>query len=671
MTHIITNKKMNMTMTWRSFITRPAAISQPHKAIVALLAAFALAIATMQSGSAAPIANGSVMHDGGGAPETPTTDEQSPAPVYRGNLEDAQWHLPVIGVDNTATGAGITVALIGDTVWAGAPDLDGRVLPGYDIITGKPIPVTTTRDFDTKDGFHGTFAAGLIAGAADRAGIRGVAPQANILPVVVSDREGATDRSVADGITWAANNGADVILLFGNEIMLGVQGDETATCAAITSARSLGVTTVTSASSASRFSTTSYVPARCEDVLNVAGVSSTFGELAGETNDVIPDLAAPATQIASIYPDMSHFPYQVNSSSDWAAAQVAGAAASLLGKQRQTPAELITKLTTTAVDLNTPGVDAATGAGLLDVAAATGNRTGRTATELATLAAASSVANVTDLTRDGTGKTSISWEPPTNAPVTTYQVVITAWDGKRWTDARFPVAGDVIRTVLERDVSGESFVAVNAIVKGVERPGFPDAWISTKEYVPAPPVDAKITKIIGVWVDGGLNVTVERNEIAANVRWSVAVLDPYTKEPVKIKRDINIDSYTLFFNSDDSWRETPMILMGWIGGNDISELVWPQYALDAEGYAAGKNHAAVSGSATFACLEENVRAACEGTVLTIVDTKTKKVLATTVVLEDLTFSAVFPWTTFNMRVQVLGPDGVTSKPITKGLTWRK
>jgi len=654
-----------------TFSPESSQISSLLKMSTVMFAILSLLLPMATTANASPIGNGSVMHDGGGS-QTPLPDEPLEATVYRGDLESAQWHLPVIGEDISATGAGVTVAVIGDTIWAGSPDLQGRVLAGYDTVTRKTVPVTTDREFDAKDSFMGTFAAGLIAGSADRSGIRGVAPQSKLLPVVVTDGKVITDATIADGILWAANNGADVIFLLGNEMFFGVEGVESLTCEAITKARELGIVTVTSASSRSRFTSTTYIPARCADVVTVAGVSATFGELADETNDVIPTLAAPATRIASLFADMSYFPYRVNDSSDWSAAQVAGAAAAVISKLGPlTPAELISKLTSTAVDLNAAGADAATGAGLVDVSAATGSRSPRNVVDLRNTAASTSIANVIDLTRDGSGKTSISWEPPTNARVSAFQIVVTTWDGQRWKEVRYPVAGDVVRTVLNVDVSGDSFVAVNAVVDGRERQGFPDAWVSTNVYVPVPPVDAKITKISGVWGSGGLSVTVERNDIASDVLWNVAVVDPTTQQAITIRRDIKSSEHTLYFSADDAWRENPVVLYGWIGGNEMKVLIWPQYALDAEGYAAGKSHAAVSGRANFACLEENIRVACEGTVLTIIDTKTKKVLAKTVILEDLTFNAVFPWKAFNLRVQVIGPEGTISKPITKGLTWRK
>ena len=650
--------------------TKRSRFSRLFRVIIVLSATISLLMPVTLPASAAPIGKGSVLHDGGGAASHP--DELLDPSVYRGDLESSQWHLPVIGEDLSASGIGVTVAVIGDSIWAGFPDLQGRVLAGYDTVNHKTVPVVTDREFDAKDSYIGTFAAGLIAGSADKSGIRGIAPQSKLLPVVVTDGKVISDSTIAEGIIWAANNGANVILLLGNESIFSVAGDESRTCAAITKARDLGILTVTSASSRSRYTTTTYIPARCADVISVAGVSATFGELAGETNDVIPTLSAPATRLASLFPDLSYFPYRVNDSSDWSAALVAGAAASVLSKfGALSPTDLTAKLTSTAVDLNTPGIDASSGYGLIDVAAATGSRSPRNVSELRSASLSTSIANVTDLTRDGTGKTSISWEPPTNAKVTTYHIVVTTWDGQRWKDVRYPVSGDVVRTVLNIDVNGESFVAVNAIVDGIERPGFPDAWVDTDVYIPAPHIDAKITKISGVWGKAGLSVSVERNDIASGVLWNVAVLDPTTQQLLAIRRDIKSSEYTLYFAVGDSWREQPVLLYGWIGGNQIKDLIWPQYALDAEGYAAGKSHAAVSGRADFACLEESISVACEGTLLKIIDTKTKKVLATTIVLEDLTFSAVFPWKAFDLRVQVIGPKGVISKPITKGLTWRK
>ena len=105
-----------------------------------------------------------------------------------------------------ARGAGVVVAVV-DTGVAPAPDLAGRLLPGWNVIAGS--------DAAADDNGHGTHVAGTIAevegnGLAES----GVAPEASILPVKVLDATGAgSDADVAAGIVWAADHGARIVNL--------------------------------------------------------------------------------------------------------------------------------------------------------------------------------------------------------------------------------------------------------------------------------------------------------------------------------------------------------------------------------------------------------------------------------------------------------------------------
>ena len=121
-----------------------------------------------------------------------------------------QWALNTLRAETAwiaSGGTGIKVAVVDTGVQAGHPDLNGQVLAGYNAISGG----TNAND----DNGHGTHVSGIIAAAANnKTGIAGLARFAKILPVKVLDADGGgtTDR-VAEGITWAANNGAKVINL--------------------------------------------------------------------------------------------------------------------------------------------------------------------------------------------------------------------------------------------------------------------------------------------------------------------------------------------------------------------------------------------------------------------------------------------------------------------------
>ncbi|MDQ1490713.1 MAG: serine protease AprX, partial [Actinomycetota bacterium] len=96
-------------------------------------------------------------------------------------------------------GAGVGVALI-DTGISKVGDLAGRVRDGVDLTDeGNPY----------LDSFgHGTFVAGILAGdgAASDGANRGVAPKADLVPVKIAGRSGATDVShVLAAIQWVVS----------------------------------------------------------------------------------------------------------------------------------------------------------------------------------------------------------------------------------------------------------------------------------------------------------------------------------------------------------------------------------------------------------------------------------------------------------------------------------
>ena len=100
----------------------------------------------------------------------------------------------------------VTVAVIDDGVDASHPDLKGNVLQGKDFIDGDS-------DASPADGdSHGTAMAGDIAGhghgAGGADGVKGLAPDAKILPL---RDNGYTENGLAPSIRYAVDHGASVI----------------------------------------------------------------------------------------------------------------------------------------------------------------------------------------------------------------------------------------------------------------------------------------------------------------------------------------------------------------------------------------------------------------------------------------------------------------------------
>jgi subtilisin family serine protease len=99
------------------------------------------------------------------------------------------------------------VAVVDSGVRLTHPELEGRLLQGYDFVQNDAVP-------DDPFG-HGTKVAGLIAANVNNGlGMAGINWQCKILPVRVLDSSGeGTVFNLAAAIVWAAENGADIINL--------------------------------------------------------------------------------------------------------------------------------------------------------------------------------------------------------------------------------------------------------------------------------------------------------------------------------------------------------------------------------------------------------------------------------------------------------------------------
>lgn len=119
----------------------------------------------------------------------------------------SEWHLPDIGAPtawNYATGSGVVIAILDTGVDGTHPDLASQMVPGWNFYNNNG----NTADSNG----HGTAVAGTAAAATNNAvGVASVAGGAKIMPVVIADPTGwAYWSTVAQGITWAADQGARV-----------------------------------------------------------------------------------------------------------------------------------------------------------------------------------------------------------------------------------------------------------------------------------------------------------------------------------------------------------------------------------------------------------------------------------------------------------------------------
>jgi len=151
-------------------------------------------------------------------------------------LQSEQWAIaPEVVFDlpgawSLSEGAGVTVAVVDSGMRMDHPDLAPNAWINFAEVPGNGVDddangyvddvhgvdLTTTRTGqDLHDGFgHGTHVAGTIAAAANGRGVVGVAYRAKLMTVKVLDDRGAgMTGNVAEGIRYAAANGARIINL--------------------------------------------------------------------------------------------------------------------------------------------------------------------------------------------------------------------------------------------------------------------------------------------------------------------------------------------------------------------------------------------------------------------------------------------------------------------------
>ena len=136
--------------------------------------------------------------------------------------------------DTTVGSSSVVIAIL-DTGVSPHAEFSGKLLGGTDLVNG---------DSDASDdNGHGTSAAGVAAADANDGGTAGLCWNCRILPVKVLDAAGGGGTfTVAEGIVFAADNGADII-----NLSLGGPSQSVSVDNAVTYARSKGAIVVAAA----------------------------------------------------------------------------------------------------------------------------------------------------------------------------------------------------------------------------------------------------------------------------------------------------------------------------------------------------------------------------------------------------------------------------------------
>ncbi len=297
-----------------------------------------------------------------------------------------QWNLSKLNMPtawDASTGSGVTVAILDTGVAyenyssAGrqfliAPDLAStQFAPGYDFVNNDAHP--------NDDHGHGTHVAGTVAqSTGNSVGVAGVAYNARIMPIKVLSATGAgTSAALANGIRFAADNGAQVI-----NISLGSTASSATVESAIQYAYEKGVTII-AASGNSSATSVAYPAAHNAQVIAVGATRFDNTRASYSNSGSALDIMAPGgdsavDQNGDGYGDgilqqtfttgnPSAFGYFFNQGTSMASPHVAGIAALLISKgNATTPTDVRTAIESTAIDLGTPGRDNLYGHGLIN-----------------------------------------------------------------------------------------------------------------------------------------------------------------------------------------------------------------------------------------------------------------------------------------------------------------
>jgi serine protease len=298
-----------------------------------------------------------------------------------------QWHMPQINMpaawDQSTGIPGVVVAVIdcgvayeNYGVYYQAPDLAGTAfVPGYDFVNNDSHP--------NDDCAHGTHVTGTVAQTTNNSlGVAGVAFNCSIMPVKVLDASGnGTYTAIVNGITFAADNGAEVI-----NMSLGGASGSTALQNAVIYAYNKGVTIVCAAGNAG--TSAPQYPAAYTQCISVSAVryDKTYPSYSSYGSTI--DICAPGGDLSvdqngDGYGDgvlqQTHdgvnygtFGYYFYDGTSMASPHVAGVAALLISKAggTMTPDAVRAALQNTAQDLGPAGWDQHYGYGLVDANAA-------------------------------------------------------------------------------------------------------------------------------------------------------------------------------------------------------------------------------------------------------------------------------------------------------------
>lgn len=213
-------------------------------------------------------------------------------------------------------GQGIRVAILDTGIDDSHADLEANVVGGAGFVPGTPG--------DRDDEGHGTFCAGIVGARLTGAGVVGVAPQASLFAVKVSDQRAQPSlRTVIAGLDWCIANHMHIV-----NMSFGYEEPSVALYLMCRRAWKAGLLLVASVGNAG--AAVSY-PAGFDNVVGVGAIDSRNNHYRQSNRGRGVDLCAPGVDVVSTGLRGS---YRMMSGTSAAAPHVAGAAAVVWGAHR-------------------------------------------------------------------------------------------------------------------------------------------------------------------------------------------------------------------------------------------------------------------------------------------------------------------------------------------------
>jgi thermitase len=203
-----------------------------------------------------------------------------------GGEEDAD--VDAVQAWKVTTGSGIKVAVLDSGVATDNPDINPKVV----------LRANFSSSATNEDNYgHGTHVAGIVAASHNTVGVAGVCPGCTILAgKVLNDSGVGSSSTLANGINWAAGNGAKVI-----NMSIGVRASRTLETA-VNNAWSKGVVLVAAAGNGGN--QTKIYPGAYPNVIAVAATDNSDAKASFSTYGASwVDVAAPGVNVYSTFPN--------------------------------------------------------------------------------------------------------------------------------------------------------------------------------------------------------------------------------------------------------------------------------------------------------------------------------------------------------------------------------